>query len=243
MADRVGLTDRLSVALTRRGFVPGHARGQVWLDVATMLTAGGEAIADIDTLRHQEGVLGPVASAPTVWRTLNEATPVARARVERARAQVWRHVWDLLARLPASPVAGADLGEVVVLDVDVTLVTAHSEKEQARATFKGGFGFPPLGVWCDSTAIPQIPLLDELANGPSACYEATTPEQAGPALESAAAASASTSMCLLIRRPWLSGWAVFVAWPCSPAGCASRARPLSLPGGYLARGGSAGKCA
>jgi hypothetical protein len=55
LADRVGLTDRLSAALTRRGFVPGHDRGQVWVDVATMLTAGGEAIADIDGLRHQEG--------------------------------------------------------------------------------------------------------------------------------------------------------------------------------------------
>ena len=131
LADRVGLTDRLSAALTRRGFVPGHDRGRVWVDVATMLTAGGEAIADIDILRHQEGLLGPVASAPTVWRTLDEATPVALARVERARAKVRRHVWGLLPQLPASPVAGADLGEVVVLDVDATLVTAHSEKERA----------------------------------------------------------------------------------------------------------------
>ena len=152
LADRVGLTDGLSAALTRRGFVPGHDRGQVWVDVATMLTGGGEAIADIDTLRHQEGLLGPVASAPTVWRTLDEATPVALARVERARAKVRRHVWGLLPQLPASPVAGADLGEVVVLDVDATLVTAHSEKERARATFKGGFGFHPIGVWCDNIA-------------------------------------------------------------------------------------------
>jgi hypothetical protein len=101
--------------LTRGGFVPGHDRGQVWVDVATMLTAGGEAIADIDTLRHQEGVLGPVALEPTMGRKLAEATPVALARVERARARVRRHV---SGRLPASPVAGADLGEVVVLDVD-----------------------------------------------------------------------------------------------------------------------------
>jgi hypothetical protein len=48
-------------------------------------------------------------------------------------------------------VAGIDLGEVVVLDVDATLVTSHSEKEQAAATFKGGFGFHPIGVWCDNT--------------------------------------------------------------------------------------------
>jgi hypothetical protein len=49
-----------------------------------MLTAGGEAIADINILRHQEGVLRPVA-APTAWRALDEATPAALARVEMAR--------------------------------------------------------------------------------------------------------------------------------------------------------------
>ncbi len=66
LADRVGLTGHLSRATTRRGFVPGHDRGRVLVDVATMLTAGGEASADIDTLRHQQQVLGPVASPPTV---------------------------------------------------------------------------------------------------------------------------------------------------------------------------------
>jgi len=39
--------------------------------------------------------------------------------------------------MPASRVADTDLSEVVVLDVDATLVTAHSEKEAAGATFKG----------------------------------------------------------------------------------------------------------
>jgi hypothetical protein len=151
LADRVGLTDGLSAALARRGFTPGHDRGQVWVDVATMLTAGGEAIADIDTLRHQARLLGPVASAPTVWRTLDESTPAMLQRVEKARAQARRHVWGVLPQLPASKVAGTDLGDVVVLDVDATLVTAHSEKEQAKATFKGGFGFHPIGVWCDNT--------------------------------------------------------------------------------------------
>jgi hypothetical protein len=94
--------------------------------VATMLTAGGEAISDIDTLRHQAPLLGPVASAPTVWRSLNEVSPAALARAEKARAKVRCHVWGLLPALPASKVAGIDLGEVVVLDVDATLVTCHS---------------------------------------------------------------------------------------------------------------------
>ena len=64
LAERVGLTEALSTALARRSFTPRHDRGQVWVDLATMLTAGGEAIADIDILRHQVGVLGPVASPP-----------------------------------------------------------------------------------------------------------------------------------------------------------------------------------
>ena len=151
LAERVGLTEALSTALARRSFTPRHDRGQVWVDLATMLTAGGEAIADIDILRHQAGVLGPVASPPTGWRVLDEATPAALKRAEKARARIRRHVWDLLPTVPASKVAGTDLGKVVVLDADATLVTAHSEKDQARATFKGGYGFHPLGVWWDNT--------------------------------------------------------------------------------------------
>jgi hypothetical protein len=109
--------------------------------MAVMLAAGGKAIADIDTLRHQAELLGPVASPPTVWRTLGEATPAALKRVEQARARTRRHVWGSLPTLPVSNVAGADLGGTVVLDVDATLVTSL-RKEQAKATFKGGFGFP-----------------------------------------------------------------------------------------------------
>jgi len=151
LADRVGLTGELSKALARGCFTPVHDRGRVLVDVAVMLADGGEAIADIDVLRHQSRVLGPVASAPTVWRALDEVTPAALKRIEAARARVRRHVWAQLPVLPASKVADTDLGEVVVLDVDATLVTAHSEKEQAAATFKGGFGYHPLGVWCDNT--------------------------------------------------------------------------------------------
>ena len=150
LAERVGLTDGMAAALSR-GFAPVHDRGRVWVDVATMLAAGGEAIADIDTLRQQAGLLGAVASPPTVWRTLDEATPAALRRVEKVRSKVRRHVWQLLPGVPASKVAGMDLGATVVLDVDATLIAAHSEKEQAAATFKHGFGFHPIGVWCDNT--------------------------------------------------------------------------------------------
>jgi hypothetical protein len=68
-------------------------------------------------------------------------------KIDKARARVRRHVWSQLHDgLPASKVAGADLGDVVVLDVDAAIVIAHSDKEHATPTFKGTFGFHPLGV-------------------------------------------------------------------------------------------------
>ncbi len=152
LADRVGLTGALSAALTRGSFSPVHDRGRVLTDVAVMLADGGEAITDLDVLRHQSPVLGPVTSAPTVWRALDELTPARLRRIETARARVRRHVWSLLAGgVPASQVADGDLGETVVLDVDATIVVAHSEKKSAAPTFKGSFGLHPIGVWCDNT--------------------------------------------------------------------------------------------
>lgn len=86
LADRTGLTGELSKAMARRNFVPGHDRGRVLSDIAVMLADGGEAIADIDVLRHQVGVLGPVASPPTVWRTLDEVTAARLKKIISARA-------------------------------------------------------------------------------------------------------------------------------------------------------------
>lgn len=153
LADRTGLTGELSKAMVRRNFNPVHDRGRVLADVAVMLADGGEAIADIDVLRHQGAVLGPVASPPTVWRTLDEVTPGRLNKLQAARARTRRHVWSQLAGgVPASRAAGTDLDAgLVVLDVDATVVISHSEKENAAATFKRTFGFHPIGVWCDNT--------------------------------------------------------------------------------------------
>ncbi len=62
------------------------AAGSWPVDVAVMLADGGEAIADIDVLRHQSSVLGPVASPSTVWRTLDEVTPARLKKIATARA-------------------------------------------------------------------------------------------------------------------------------------------------------------
>jgi hypothetical protein len=151
LADRVGLTQALSAATARRGFWPVHDRGRVLTDVAVMIADGGEAIADIDVLRHQGEVLGPVAAPATVWRALDELDAATLRRVARARARVRRYVWSRLSSLPASGCGGGDLGPVVVLDVDSTIVLAHSDKHGAAPTYKSTFGFHPIAVWCDNT--------------------------------------------------------------------------------------------
>ncbi|MYV44821.1 transposase, partial [Streptomyces sp. SID2888] len=39
----------------------------------------------------------------------------------------------------------------IVVDLDATVITSASRKEGAAATFKGTFGFHPLGGWCANT--------------------------------------------------------------------------------------------
>jgi hypothetical protein len=39
----------------------------------------------------------------------------------------------------------------LTIDVDVTLITAHSEKENAAGNYKHGYGFHPLGAYTDET--------------------------------------------------------------------------------------------
>ena len=41
--------------------------------------------------------------------------------------------------------------EQLTIDVDATLITAHSEKEQAAGNYKHGYGFHPLGAYADET--------------------------------------------------------------------------------------------
>src|SRR5690606_12006346 len=86
--------------------------------------------------------------------TLNEVTPGRLKKIANARARVRRHVWSRLPDgVPASRVAGTDLtDDLIVLDIDATIVVSHSEKENAAPTFKRTFGFHPLGVWCDNTS-------------------------------------------------------------------------------------------
>ena len=72
-------------------------------------------------------------------------------RIARARAKARALAWELIAAtargFPWLVIAGKALDGWVVTDMDATLVTARSEKEGARPTWKKGYGFHPLGAF------------------------------------------------------------------------------------------------
>ncbi|MFJ2582738.1 transposase [Kitasatospora aureofaciens] len=156
LAERVGLAEELTHAMRRPGFHPRHERGRVLTDLAYAVVLGAVAISDIAVLEHQREVLGPTASAPTVWRVLDEAAELQLGRIARARAAVRRRVWCLLAARPEGfpwiTVDGVAMEGWTVLDSDATPVACASEKEGAAGTYKKGvFGLCPLLAYCDNT--------------------------------------------------------------------------------------------
>jgi hypothetical protein len=156
LAERTGLRAEYATVtggLRRRD--GGHDPGQVLVDLAVMLADGGEAIGDIAALTDQPALHGPVASAATAWRVLAGIDENRLADLRRGRAVARERAWLARAEqagrgLPPSRAAGRDL-DYVVMDLDATLVEVHSEKEQASAHFKGGFGYHPLLCFLDNT--------------------------------------------------------------------------------------------
>ena len=116
-----------------------HDPGKIVADLAVAVALGGDAACDVAVLRAQPGVFGPVASDPTVSRLIgrlaadaDDALAAISAARAGARERVWHHA--------GAPVQNGQ----VVIDLDATLITAHSEKQDATRTWKKGFGFHPL---------------------------------------------------------------------------------------------------
>jgi Transposase DDE domain group 1 len=156
IADRSGLTGWLGPALARAGKSPAVDRGMALVSMAVAIALGAASMNDIAVLAHQEPVFGPAPSDTTVRRTLELADERSLGKVAKVRAKARAHVWGLVAATPAGfpwlEFAGKTLKGWLVIDMDATLVTAHSEKQGAAPTFKKGYGFHPLGAWLASTA-------------------------------------------------------------------------------------------
>jgi hypothetical protein len=155
-ADQAGLTAGLGAALRKAGASPVFDRGIVLVSVAAAIALGATSMSDIALLAHLAPVLGSAPSGPTVRRALDLAGPPAMLdRIARARARARAHAWNLIQGTPAGfpwlEIAGKALAGWVVIDMDATLVTAHSDKEGAAPTWKKGYGFHPLAAWAANT--------------------------------------------------------------------------------------------
>ena len=142
LADRLGLTAALGWQAGRtQTSRHRHGAGAVLRDLAVLLADGGDCLSDLAVLRGQPELFGPVASTPTAWRMIEQVAcdpdglAGLRAGRAHARAAAWR--------------AGAHADGLLVVDVDGTLVDAHSPKQGAAGTYKGGFGFYPLVAYLD----------------------------------------------------------------------------------------------
>ena len=115
-----------------------HTAAQVLSDLAVMLADGGDCLSDLAALRDQPGLFGPVASTPTAWRVVERLVRVASEgwpALRLARAQARRRAWQ----------AGAWVDGLLVIDLDATLVTAHSDKQGARRDLQAGLRVSPAG--------------------------------------------------------------------------------------------------
>ena len=127
-----------------------HDPGKILLDLAITLALGGDALSDSTALRDEPDLYGPVAWNPTITRiiqTLANDVNQGLAAINAARAAARNQVWELAGKHAANH--DADAQDPLIIDIDASLVTSHSEKENAKPAYKKGFGFHPLLAFID----------------------------------------------------------------------------------------------
>ena len=146
-----GLDRGLDAALERwRPARAVHSPGKIITDLAVALALGGDCLADVAMLRSQPELSGPVASDPVVSRLVGRLAadaPRALKAIRAARAGARARAWELAGG--AAPGTG---GGLVTVDIDATVVTSCSEKEQAMPTWKKTYGHHPLTAFADHGA-------------------------------------------------------------------------------------------
>lgn len=150
LADRLGLTAALSAAMApTRERRSAHDLGVVVRDLAVAIADGGDYVSDLGVLRGQQALFGPIASESTAHRAIKSIDAEALEAIRAACAAALARAWDAGAR-----------PQELILDIDATLLTAHSEKEGAAGNYKGGFGFHhPLLCYLAETGEPLAAIL------------------------------------------------------------------------------------
>jgi hypothetical protein len=140
-----GLERELRRALgpwTRRRAV--HDPARVIVQLAYALALGGDCLADIALLRDATVIVGGVPSDPTVSRVIDG---LAGGGADVLDAIAVAHG---SARAAVHAARGGPRGSgLVLVDIDPTIVVAHSDKEWAAPTFKRSFGHHPVLAFCD----------------------------------------------------------------------------------------------
>jgi Transposase DDE domain group 1 len=130
-----------------------HDPGKIICDLAIALAISEDCLAGIAILREHLAVFGLVASDPTVSRliaALAADAPKALAAINTARATARQAAWAAAGE--RAPDHDIDASHPLIIDIDATLVTAHSDKESAAPTHKRGYGFHPLRAFADHGA-------------------------------------------------------------------------------------------
>ncbi len=132
IADQLGLTAGLRHAM-RRLLWRDHHPGTTLAIMILALADGATAMSDMAMLRGLKSLFGSVASTTTLWRTINKVGPAELRDLTAG---------DATAR--AAAYALEPVRERIVIDIDATIVTCRSDKQDAAGTFKRTHGFHPL---------------------------------------------------------------------------------------------------
>ena len=135
LADRSGLTTAMSVAIADCGISWHiHDPGVVLTHLAVAMETARTACRTSRCLRAARALRPGRQCRATAWRSVQATASAELRAIPQAIALAREVIWEL------SP------PERLVIDFDATLVTSHSDKQDAGPTYKGGFAFHPLGV-------------------------------------------------------------------------------------------------
>src|ERR1039458_4539777 len=125
LADRTGLTRAMSEAMADCGISWNtHDPGVVLTHLAVSIADGADCLTDFKALREQPELFGDVASVSTAWRAIKATASLELRRMRKAVGRTREIVW-----------AKAPPGDITI-DFDATLLNVHSEKQDARPTYK-----------------------------------------------------------------------------------------------------------
>lgn len=132
VAEQLGLTGGLRHAM-RRFLWRDHHPGTTVVVMILALADGATAMSDMAMLRGLRSLFGPIASTTTLWRTINRVGPAELRDLVAAETNARTAAWAL-----------EGVRHRIVIDIDATIVTTRSDKQDAAGTFKRSYGFHPL---------------------------------------------------------------------------------------------------